>query len=86
MQQVALAKRDGELRLAQKKKLLEQKRDREVEQQRREVAKTIRSVQDEYKLRGVLLPPILPLAVAFFVYFNRRAREREGVNKTRLRS
>lgn len=85
-QQIALAKRDGELRLTQKIKKLEQKRDRDVEQKRRDLGKTIRSIQDQYKLQGVLLPPILPLAVAFFVYFNRRAREREGVNKTRLRS
>ena len=66
--------------------MLKQKRDREVEQKRREVAKAIRGIQDDYKLQGVLLPPILPLAIAFFVYFHRRSREREGVNKARLRS
>ena len=36
-------------------------------------------VQDGYKLRAVVLPPILPLVVAIFVFFTRRAREREGV-------
>jgi ABC-2 type transport system permease protein len=45
----------------------------------------VRGVQDNYKLGSVLLPPLLPLAVAFFVYFNRRAKEREGVSKARLR-
>ena len=42
-------------------------------------------MQDRYKLWGVLLPPVFPLLVGFFVYFNRRAREREGVAKARLR-
>jgi ABC-2 type transport system permease protein len=45
----------------------------------------VRSVQDKFKRWSVFLPPILPLAVAFFVYFNRRAKEREGVSKARLR-
>jgi ABC-2 type transport system permease protein len=31
------------------------------------------------------LPPIPPLIVAFIVFFNRRANEREGVSKARLR-
>jgi ABC-2 type transport system permease protein len=42
-------------------------------------------VQDKYKLWAVLLPPIPPLIVAFVVFFNRRANEREGVSKARLR-
>ena len=83
---LALAQRDGQRRLDQTIKVLEQKRDREVEQKRRNVAKAIRGIQDDYKLKGVLLPPILPLAIAFFVYFHRRSREIEGVNKARLRS
>ncbi len=86
IQQIAIAERDGRQRLNQKIKTLERDRDRDVEQKVRAAAKEIHAIQDEYKLQGVLLPPILPLAVAFFVYFNRRAREREGVNKARLRS
>jgi ABC-2 type transport system permease protein len=42
-------------------------------------------VQDDYKLWAVLLPPIPPLIVAGIVFFNRRANEREGVSKARLR-
>ena len=45
----------------------------------------VRKVQDDYKLWAVLLPPIPPLIVALVVFFNRRASEREGVNKARLR-
>jgi ABC-2 type transport system permease protein len=42
-------------------------------------------VQDWYKTAAVLLPPIPPLLVGLYVFFNRRAREREGVSKARLR-
>jgi len=45
----------------------------------------VRGVQDQYKLWAVVLPPIPPLLVAIVVFFTRRAREREGVAKSRLR-
>jgi ABC-2 type transport system permease protein len=34
---------------------------------------------------AVVLPPIPPLLVALVVFFTRRAREREGVSRARLR-
>ena len=51
----------------------------------RQLDAKIRKEQDRQKWLAVLLPPIPPLVVAFFVYFRRRALEREGVAKTRLR-
>jgi hypothetical protein len=36
-------------------------------------------------MMAVFLPPIPLLLVALGVYFNRRAKEREGVNRARLR-
>ena len=42
-------------------------------------------MQDRYKLLAVLLPPILPILLAFFVYFHRRKAEQEGVDTRRLR-
>jgi ABC-2 type transport system permease protein len=45
----------------------------------------IRGVQEMAKLLAVLLPPIAPLLVAVVVFFTRRAREREGVARSRLR-
>jgi hypothetical protein len=33
----------------------------------------------------VLLPPIPPILLAFFVYFHRRKAEHEGVDTRRLR-
>ena len=45
----------------------------------------VRQKQDNFKLLAVLLPPIPPLLVGLIVFFNRRAREKEGVSKARLR-
>ncbi|MCC7086243.1 MAG: Gldg family protein [Pirellulales bacterium] len=74
----------------------ERRKNQEIERLRREAQtkieeasiqlnNAIRKVQDRYKLGSVLFPPLLPLAVAFFVFFSRRAKEREGVSKSRLR-
>jgi hypothetical protein len=46
---------------------------------------TILGMQATYKLWAVIIPPIPPLLVAAFVFFNRRAKEREGVSSKRLR-
>jgi ABC-2 type transport system permease protein len=64
---------------------LRREAQRKVEQANRDLVSAVRGVQDRYKLWSVLLPPIPPLLVAFFVYFHRRNKEREGVSKARLR-
>jgi ABC-2 type transport system permease protein len=64
---------------------LEQDRSRKVKQSERELAAHIRGVQDRYKLLAVLLPPIPPILLAFFVFFHRRKAEQEGVDTRRLR-
>jgi hypothetical protein len=64
---------------------LEKDRNRKVKQSERELASRIRGVQDGYKLLAVLLPPILPILLAFFVFFHRRKAEQEGVDTRRLR-
>ena len=56
-----------------------------MKQSERELAAKIRSVQDRYKLLAVLLPPIPPILLAFFVFFHRRKAEQEGVDTRRLR-
>jgi ABC-2 type transport system permease protein len=63
----------------------EKERNRTVKQSERELAAKIRGVQDRYKLLAVLIPPILPIVLAFFVYFHRRKAEQEGVDTRRLR-
>jgi ABC-2 type transport system permease protein len=64
---------------------LEKDRGRRVKQSERELAAQIRGVQDRYKLLAVLLPPIPPVLLAFFVFFHRRKAEQEGVDARRLR-
>lgn len=64
---------------------LEKDRERRRKQSERELGAQIRGVQDRYKLLAVLLPPIPPVLLAFFVYFHRRKAEQEGVDARRLR-
>jgi ABC-2 type transport system permease protein len=66
-------------------KRFEKDRDSKMKQSERELAAKIRGVQDQYKLLAVLVPPIPPILLAFFVFFNRRKAEREGVSTRRLR-
>jgi len=85
MQQLASRQRLSQRRLDTKIEQLKRKRDTEVEAVERQLESKIRQEQDWQKWLAVLLPPIPPLVVAFFVYFRRRALEREGVAKSRLR-
>ena len=85
MQQLASRQRLAQRRLDTKIEQMKRKRDTEVESVERQLDGKIRKEQDRQKWLAVLLPPIPPLVVAFFVYFRRRALEREGVAKSRLR-
>jgi ABC-2 type transport system permease protein len=85
MQQLASQQRLAQRRLDTKIEGLRRKRDAEVEAVERRLGAAVRREQDRQKWLAVLLPPIPPLVVAFFVFFRRRAREREGVSKSRLR-
>jgi len=85
MQQLASRQRLAQRRLDTKIEQLKRKRDTEVKAVERQLESKIRKEQDRQKWLAVLLPPIPPLLVAFFVYFRRRALEREGVAKSRLR-
>jgi ABC-2 type transport system permease protein len=64
---------------------LEKQRDKQIKQSERDLALKIRGVQDWYKFAAVVLPPIPPILLAFFVYFHRRKAEQEGVDARRLR-
>jgi ABC-2 type transport system permease protein len=85
VQQLASRQRLEQRRLDTKIEQLKRTRDVEVAAVERQLEATVRREQDRQKWLAVLLPPIPPLVVAFFVYFRRRASEREGVAKTRLR-
>ncbi len=88
-QQAAIDKLQAQMQGQQKLDValqgLKDKRDKAIKASQTNLELAVRKVQDEYKLWAVLLPPIPPLIVAFIVFFNRRAGEREGVSKARLR-
>lgn len=85
VQQLASRQRLAQRRLDTKIEQLKRTRDSDVEAVERQLGAKVRSEQDRQKWLAVLLPPIPPLVVAFFVYFRRRSLEREGVAKSRLR-
>ncbi len=85
LQQLASRQRLAQRRLDTKIEQLKRTRDVEVAAVERQLAEKIRREQDRQKWLAVLLPPIPPLVVAFFVYFKRRAAERVGVARSRLR-
>jgi ABC-type uncharacterized transport system involved in gliding motility auxiliary subunit len=82
---ILAAQQRGQRQLEVKIEGLKNERDEALKSAQRELDQTVHGVQDRFKLWAVLLPPIPPLLVAFIVFFNRRAREREGVSKARLR-
>jgi ABC-2 type transport system permease protein len=83
--ELSMAQQDGQRRLETRKDQLKREVDRKVKESEFTLAQQVRSTQDSFKLWSVLLPPIPPLIVAFFVYFNRREKEKTGVSKSRLR-
>ena len=88
-QQAAIEKLQAQMQGQQKMDValqgLKDKRDKAMKVSQTNLEVAVRKVQDNYKLWAVLLPPIPPLIVALVVFFNRRAGEREGVSKARLR-
>jgi ABC-2 type transport system permease protein len=63
----------------------QRKRDEAIEQMQAKLNVELKNLEERYKWFAVLLPPIPPLLVAIGVFFSRRAREKEGVSKKRLR-
>ena len=85
VQQLASRQRLAQRRLDTKIEALKRKRDAEIDSVERKLDAEMRREQDRQKWLAVLLPPIPPLVVAFFAFFRRRAQEREGVSRSRLR-
>ena len=85
VRRVAIMQQGGEKRMKATIERLERQRDRKLAQIDIQLQSKVRKVQDRYKMIAVFLPPILPLLLALIVFFIRRAQEREGVNKSRLR-
>ncbi len=66
-------------------KSIEAKRNRTVKQIQYQLEQQIRTEEDLYKLIAILIPPIPPLLVAFYVFFRRREAELEGISQQRRR-
>ncbi len=84
-QMVQSALETGQRRLEKRFEQLKQNRDRDIKKIEQNLAEKTESVQDAFKMVAVLLPPVLPLLLGVAVYFNRRSREKEGVQRSRLR-
>jgi ABC-2 type transport system permease protein len=85
MRQVEIAREAGQKRLQTAVDRLERDRDEQIKAAERDFAREVRTKQNQVKVNAVLWPPILPLLMGVAVFFNRRAKEREGVAKSRLR-
>lgn len=82
---ILAAQQQGQRELDVRLETLRKERDESLKSAQRELDREVHSQQDWYKLWAILLPPIPPLIVGLIVFFNRRAREREGVSRARLR-
>ena len=85
LRRVEIAREAGQKRLQATTERLESERDKQIKASELEFARETRQQQNRVKFAAVFWPPILPLLMGVAVFFNRRAREREGVSKTRLR-
>ena len=83
--ELAMAKRDGQRRLQIKEKEAQQALGQETNRIETKLGRQRRQVQDGYKMWAVLLPPIPPLLLGLVVLLARRAAEREGVSRSRLK-
>jgi ABC-2 type transport system permease protein len=84
-QNLAILQQNGQQRLQATIDRLERERDANLKLSQIEYAQETRAQQNKVKFSAVFLPPILPLLMGIVVFFNRSAREREGVSKARLR-
>ena len=91
LSQVEREQREQMIRLREQDKLdaelkaIGSEQKRKLKRIRYDMEQDIRDVQNRYKLYAILVPPIPPLLVAFYVFFRRREVEREGISQSQLR-
>lgn len=83
--EMQMAERIGQRRLDVKVEQLRKRRDKELQRIERDLALRIRQYQSTCKALAVLWPPWPLVLMGLGVFFHRRAREHEGVARTRLR-
>ncbi len=85
LRRVSIYQQFAQDRLNNKLEALQNETNGHVKRIRSDLNKNITGMQNWYKLWAVAAPPIFPLLMGVVVFFNRRAREKEGVSKSRLR-
>jgi ABC-2 type transport system permease protein len=85
LQRLQILEQEGRQRVEVRKRQLQKELDQKQTRIERDLNLQITREQDWYKMWAVVLPPILPMLVGLGVFFNRRAHEREGVSRNRLR-
>jgi ABC-2 type transport system permease protein len=83
--EVALVTQTEQDRLEQELEAKRRDRDKLIKKSETDLKRTKQEIQDGYKIWAVLLPPIPPLLIGIVVFLTRRSREREGVDRARLR-
>lgn len=85
-QRLGMVLKEGQQRIDANVEKLKRDNEKQKNEIENKLAMQVRRVQDSYKFWAVALPPIPPLALAVVFFILRRAREREGVPRSRLRS
>ncbi|MBS0209880.1 MAG: Gldg family protein [Planctomycetes bacterium] len=85
LQEIQIVQRQGQQQLDAQVAKMKATYDKKKAEAEREYDAEVRGVQRRYKILAVLLPPLFPLLAGLAVFVNRRAREREGVSRQRLR-
>ncbi|MBN4074016.1 Gldg family protein [bacterium AH-315-E10] len=68
-----------------KKTEIELEKERKIETANAKMAQDIKAKKQSVVIMTILLPPLLPLLLAVFVFFRRRHRELAGLSKSRMR-
>jgi ABC-2 type transport system permease protein len=85
MQEYQMKQAQLSRKLELEREKLQRERDRNIRDARRKADNSISEIENEYKWKAVVIPPIPPLLVGIIVFVSRRLREREGISKNRLR-
>ncbi|MFZ5830323.1 MAG: Gldg family protein [Planctomycetota bacterium] len=85
IQQIAIAQQEGERRMDTALEMKRQERDQRMTRINTDLKLERDRLQNMYKAWALALPLLLPLCVGVVVFLLRRARETEGVAKTRMR-
>ena len=85
LQELSMLEESGNQRIQARTEQLQRERDQNINKIDTQLNVLIRKVQNWYKWWAVVVPPIPPLLVGLAVFFVRRAREREGVARSRLK-